>query len=58
MCITIDEQTLKDKTATIRDRDTTEQVRVKVKDLKEVVRKVVHGENLLSFGKIVKTRVK
>ena len=58
MCITIDEQTLKDKTVTIRDRDTTEQVRVKILELKEVVRKVVSGENLLDFGKLVKTRVR
>lgn len=58
MCITIDEQTLKDNSVTIRDRDTTEQVRVKIKELHETVRKVVNGDNLLSFGKLVKTRVK
>ncbi len=58
ICITIDEQSLKDKTATIRDRNTTEQVRVKINDIKEIVRKVVDGENLLKFGKVVKTRKK
>jgi glycyl-tRNA synthetase len=32
-CVTIDFQTLKDDTVTIRDRDTTKQKRVKIKDL-------------------------
>lgn len=54
MCITVDDQTLKDKTVTIRDRDTTEQIRVKISELNEVVRKVLRGENLLSFGKLIK----
>jgi len=58
MCITIDEKTSRDKTVTIRDRDTTEQVRVKINDLRDVVRKVVQGDNLLRFGKAVKTRKK
>lgn len=58
MCITIDEQTLKDKTVTIRDRDTTEQIRVKISELKEVVFRIISGENFLKIGKIVKTRVK
>jgi len=58
MCITIDEQTLKDKTCTIRDRDSTKQVRIKISDLREVVRKVIGGESLLKLGKVVETRVK
>lgn len=58
MCVTIDDKTPKDKSVTIRERDTTSQVRIKIKDLKEVIRKVVHGEDLLKLGKIVKTRVK
>ncbi len=58
LCITVDEQGLKDKTATIRDRDTTKQVRVKISGLKEIVRKVISGEDLLKLGKIVETRVK
>jgi len=58
MCITIDEDTPKDKSVTIRDRDTTKQVRVKISELKDIVRKVVSGESLLDFGKEVKTRVK
>ena len=33
-CITIDFQTLEDDTVTVRDRDTMEQVRVKIEDIK------------------------
>ena len=58
LCITIDEDTLKDNSATIRDRDTTSQVRVKIKDLKNIVKKVISGDNLLKLGKVVETRVK
>jgi glycyl-tRNA synthetase len=58
MCITIDEDSLKDKSITIRDRDTTKQVRVKISELRDVVSKVIRGESLLKLGKIVETRVK
>lgn len=58
MCITIDEDTPKDKSVTIRDRDTTKQVRVKISELRDVVRKVVEGGDLLKLGKLVETRVK
>lgn len=56
--ITLDEQSLKDKTATLRDRDTTEQIRVPISKIKEVMNKVIQGENLLKLGEVVKTRVK
>lgn len=59
MCITIDEKTPNDKTVTIRDRDTTEQVRVKISELREIMRKVIdESANVLDFGKRVITRVK
>ena len=58
MCITVDDKTLKDKSVTIRDRNTTKQVRVKISKLWEVVNKVISGENLLKLGKLVNTRVK
>jgi glycyl-tRNA synthetase len=32
-CITIDHQTLEDGTVTLRDRDTMEQIRVKVEEI-------------------------
>jgi len=43
-CITIDEISLKNKDVTIRDRDTTKQVRVKIRDLKETIRKLINSE--------------
>jgi len=58
MCITIDEDTPKMKTVTIRDRDSTKQVRIKIDELSNVIRKVVKGEDLLKLGKLVETRVK
>ncbi len=36
-CITVDFDTLKDKAVTIRDRDTTQQVRVKITDLTNIL---------------------
>lgn len=58
-CITIDEESGKDKSATIRDRDTTKQIRVKIDGLKETLRKLINKE--IAFekaGKVVETRVK
>jgi len=43
-CITFDFDSLEDKAVTVRDRDSTEQVRVKISELKEVLRKLVSGE--------------
>jgi len=58
-CITIDDKSPKQKDVTIRDRDSTEQIRVKIGDLKEVLRKLINGEvSFEKVGKIVKTRVK
>jgi glycyl-tRNA synthetase len=53
MCITIDSQSLKDDTVTIRDRNTTEQVRVKINELRNVIREVIGGRDLLRFGRRV-----
>jgi glycyl-tRNA synthetase len=44
MCITIDFDTLKDDTVTVRDRDTTEQKRIKIKELKQYVYEIVVGK--------------
>lgn len=43
-CITIDGDSLKRNDVTIRNRDDTKQVRVKIKDLKETLRKLVEDE--------------
>ncbi len=43
-CITYDFESEKDKNVTIRDRDSTKQIRVKIKDLKDVLSKLIKGE--------------
>jgi glycyl-tRNA synthetase len=58
VCIAVDEQSVKDKTITLRDRDTTEQIRIKISELKEVMTKLLRGESLLKLGKKIETRVK
>lgn len=40
-CITVDHDTLEDQTVTIRHRDTMEQQRVKIDDLREIIKKEV-----------------
>ncbi len=58
-CITIDGDSIKNKDVTIRDRDTTQQVRVKISELKEITRQIIYeGKSVLDFGKKVDTKVK
>ena len=52
-CVTIDHESLEDNSATIRSRDTTEQIRVKIKDLNEILSKFLEGEKLGKLGKSV-----
>jgi len=40
-CITVDHDTLEDNTVTIRNRDTMEQARVKINELREIIKKEV-----------------
>src|SRR3989338_4063848 len=49
LCIAIDEQSSKDNTVTLRDRGTTKQIRVKIEELNDIVRKIIFGEDLLKF---------
>ncbi len=46
-CITVDHDTLKDDTVTIRHRDTMEQKRVKIEELRELIKKEVEVRNWL-----------
>jgi glycyl-tRNA synthetase len=48
-CITIDGDSLNNKDVTIRDRDTTKQIRVKVSEIKEILKKLINKE--ISFEK-------
>jgi len=58
-CITVDGDSLKQKDCTIRDRDSTLQIRVKIKDLRDVFRGLINGEiKFKKAGKLVETRVK
>jgi len=58
-CITIDDKSPKNKDVTIRDRDTTQQIRIKIKNLKDILRKLINKEiKFEDAGKLVKTRVK
>jgi glycyl-tRNA synthetase len=43
-CVTVDHQTLRDETVTVRDRDTTKQVRVKITELPLVLRSLFRDE--------------
>lgn len=58
-CITVDQDSLKDMSVTIRDRDSTKQIRVKIGDLKKVVGDLVKDKVTFErAGKIVETRIK
>ena len=52
-CVTIDFESLEDDSVTVRSRDTTEQARVKIKDLKDVLGKFLGGDELSKLGKAV-----
>ncbi len=52
-CVTVDHQTFEDETVTIRDRDTTSQVRVKVDELASVLSELLSSEKpLTEFGEV------
>ncbi|MBI2047252.1 glycine--tRNA ligase [Candidatus Pacearchaeota archaeon] len=57
-CITIDGDSIKSRDVTIRNRDDTKQIRVKISELKDVLRKLIAGEiEFEKAGRIVETRV-
>ena len=49
-CITVDTESATDKKVTIRNRDTTEQKRISIKDIRETMRKLISCE--MSFEEI------
>ncbi len=51
-CITIDDESLKKEDVTIRNRNTTRQVRVKISKLKEILKKLINEE--IEFEKVGK----
>ncbi len=54
LCLTVDHKSLEDKTVTLRDRDSMAQVRVKISDLEDFMRRFFKGEDLQNLGVIVK----
>jgi len=48
-CVTVDYQSLQDGTVTMRDRDSTQQIRVRYSDIFEVVRAALCGADLSSY---------
>jgi len=58
-CITIDDKSIKQKDVTIRNRDTTEQIRVKINQLAETLNKLINNQiEFKQAGKLVDTRKK
>ena len=52
--ITIDYDTLKDNTVTVRDRDTTEQIRINIDQLENALHNLIKRKNKLTeFGKVM-----
>lgn len=54
LTVTIDFQTIENQTVTLRDRDTTKQIRAAIKELPIIIQKIIAGEKFLKFGKLVK----
>ncbi len=51
ICITVDFQAKEDSTVTLRDRNTTRQIRVKIDKLKEELNKIIIDNDYSSFNK-------
>jgi len=53
-CITIDDESLKRKDVTIRYRDTTKQIRIKISNLKNILRDLIEGKiKFNNVGKLI-----
>ncbi len=53
-CVTVDGESIKDNSVTIRDRDTTKQVRLKISELKNFIKMLINEEiSFENVGKII-----
>ncbi len=52
-CLTVDFDSVKNNDITLRDRDSMKQIRIRTKDLKGALRKLLEGEELSKFGKYI-----
>lgn len=58
-CITVDEKSLKKKEVTIRERDTTKQIKVNISKLKDTLRKLIDNEiEFEKAGELIITQIK
>lgn len=56
-CVTVDFESLKEKTVTLRERDSMRQIRVKVDDLNIVLDGLINdGKELKDFGKFIESK--
>lgn len=53
LCVTVDFETIKNNTVTLRERDTEKQIRVKIDELRGKILAYLRGEKLESLGKKV-----
>ena len=51
--VTLDFDSLEKNDATIRDRDSQKQIRVLIKDLKDILKRLLEGEKLSTFGRFI-----
>lgn len=49
-CVTIDYETKEDSTVTIRERDTTEQIRVQIEDVSETLGELLNGKKIEDYS--------
>ncbi len=49
-CITIDYDSLKDNSVTIRDRNTTKQIRIKIVDITNTIKDLIEGKNIFNLN--------
>lgn len=55
LCITVDHQSLKDSTVTLREISTMKQIRINISDLKEITRKILDNEIIFEkAGRLLK----
>ena len=53
VCCTVDFQSVEDNTVTLRSRETTKQIRVKISELIRTLEKIYNEEELETLGKLI-----
>ncbi|MFH1631074.1 MAG: glycine--tRNA ligase [Candidatus Aenigmatarchaeota archaeon] len=56
LCITVDYDTMENDTVTLRDRDSMKQIRAKIEELPEIIKKYLHGEDIENLGEVVERK--